>query len=240
MAKPKAVMNWSGGKDSAFALYKILQSDEFDVRFLLTTVNERWQRVSMHGVRRELLKKQAEMIGVELLEVFLPEVASMEIYDEKMSEAMDFLIEQGVTHSIFGDIFLADLRQYREERLAQKGLKGVFPLWNAPTKSLIEEFLQAGFKAITVCVDASKLDRKFCGRIVDLDFVEELPLGVDPCGENGEFHTFVFEAPYFKSPIRIEKGETVYREYSSDENAVWSNKFYYCDLLLAGTKDASV
>ncbi len=236
MAKPKAVMNWSGGKDSAFALYRILQSDKLDVRFLLTTVSEKWQRISMHGVRRELLRKQAETIGIELIEIFLPEVASIEAYDEKMNEAMDFLIEQEITHSIFGDIFLADLRQYREERLAQKGLQGVFPLWGISTRNLIEEFLQAGFKAITVCVDASKLDRNFCGRILDLNFVEELPLEVDPCGENGEFHTFVFEGPYFRSPILIEKGEIIYREYSSTR---WSNRFYYCDLFLAETKDTS-
>ncbi|GIU81162.1 MAG: diphthine--ammonia ligase [Acidobacteria bacterium] len=226
----KAVMNWSGGKDSAIALYRALRDKNLEVKYLLTTVNEHWQRVSMHGVRRELLKAQAEAIGIELIEVMLPEVASMEVYESQMSKAWDFLIEKGVTHAIFGDIFLEDLRKYREDQLAKKGLHGVFPLWGCSTKDLIEEFLALKFRAVIVCADASKLDAGWCGRLIDGNFLAELPAGVDPCGENGEFHTFVFDAPYFKKPIEIEIGEVVYRE-QEDKNASWSTKFYYCDLV---------
>jgi uncharacterized protein (TIGR00290 family) len=233
MQKPKAVMNWSGGKDSALALQRVLESGEYEVKFLLTTVNEKWQRISMHGVRRELLRKQAEALGIELLEVFLPEVSSMSVYDEKMDEAMDFLLGRGITHSIFGDIFLEDLREYRESQLARKSMKGVFPLWKMSTSELIEELVFRGFRAITVCVDASKLGAEFCGREVDEAFVRDLPPNIDPCGENGEFHTFVYDAPCFKNPIPVRKGQVVYREYRSNGDSAWSNRFFYCDLLLA-------
>jgi uncharacterized protein (TIGR00290 family) len=226
----KAVMNWSGGKDSAMALYEVLRDTELEVKYLLTTVNERWQRISMHGVRRELLKMQAEMIGIELIEVMLPEVATMEIYEERMNRAWDFLIEEGVTHAVFGDIFLEDLRRYRENQLAKKNLHGVFPLWGRSTKNLIEEFVALNFRAVIVCVDASKLDTSWCGRVIDENFLRDLPIEVDPCGENGEFHTFVFDAPYFKEPIELEVGETVYRE-QEDKDTNWSTKFYYCDLV---------
>jgi uncharacterized protein (TIGR00290 family) len=229
----KAVMNWSGGKDSALALYKALQDKELEVKYLLTTVNERWQRISMHGVRRELLKMQAEAIGIELVEVMLPEIASMEVYENQMNKAWDFLIGKGVTHAIFGDIFLQDLRQYRENQLAKKNLHAVFPLWGYSTKSLIEEFIALNFRALVVCVDASKLQADWCGRLVDERFIQDLPATVDPCGENGEFHTFVFDAPYFKGTINLEIGEIVYRE-TREENANWSTKFYYCDLLPCG------
>lgn len=226
----KAVMNWSGGKDSAMALYKVLQDGELEVKYLLTTINEHRQRISMHGVRRELLKMQAEMIGIELIEVMLPEVATMETYEERMNRAWDFLIEKDIKHAIFGDIFLEDLRRYREDQLAKKNLHGVFPLWGRLTKSLIEESIALGFRSVVVCVDASKLDASWCGRLIDENFLHDLPIGVDPCGENGEFHTFVFDAPYFKKPIELEVGETVYRE-QEDRNANWSTKFYYCDLI---------
>lgn len=224
-------MNWSGGKDSALALYKILQENEYDVKYLLTSVNSHWQRVSMHGVRREFLHRQAEAIGIELIELLLPEMPSMEIYETELNKTLDFLIENGITHSIFGDIFLQDLREYREKQLEGKNLQAVFPLWQIPTDELINEFIDLKFKAITVCIDAEKLNESFCGRLIDKSFVQELPKSVDVCGENGEFHTFVFDAPYFKNEIEIEIGEIISREYKSGKDSNWNNRFYYCDLI---------
>src|SRR5262249_40311098 len=150
-----------------------------------TSVNSHWQRISMHGVRRELLKRQANVIGIELIEILLPEMPSMEVYESELNQTLDHLVENDVTHSIFGDIFLEDLRAYREKQLERKNLSGVFPLWKIPTTDLIEGFLDLGFKAITVCVDARKLDRSFCGRVIDRSFISELPSNVDVCGENG-------------------------------------------------------
>lgn len=224
-------MNWSGGKDSSLALEQILRDGEYDVRYLLTTVNEHWQRISMHGVRRALLKQQAKSIGIELIEVFLPETPSMEIYEERLNAALDRLVKDGITHSIFGDIFLDDLREYREKQLEKKGLKGVFPLWKISTKELIWEFIDREFKAVTVCIDATKLEKRFCGRLIDAAFIEELPSDVDVCGENGEFHSFVYDAPFFKKPIDMEIGETVVREYKNEEDPKLNKEFYFCDLL---------
>ena len=233
MTKPIAVMNWSGGKDSSFALNKVLQENEFEVKYLVTTVNEHWQRISMHGVRRELLKAQAEAIGIELIEIFLPEDPSMEIYETQLNETLDLLIKNGVTHSIFGDIFLEDLRAYREKQLKRKKLQAVFPLWKIPTKDLIKDFIEDGFKAITVCVDGTKLGEDFCGRLIDKSFIDELPDEVDVCGENGEFHSFVFDAPFFKNSIELKIGEIVAREYTNEDPAL-SKQFYFCDLLPKG------
>ena len=231
MIKPKAVMNWSGGKDSALALHKILESDEYDVRYLLTSVNSHWQRISMHGVRRELLKRQAKAIGIDLIEILLPEMPSMEVYEAELNQRLDRLVDDGVTHSIFGDIFLEDLREYREKQLGRKGLTGIFPLWKVPTADLIEEFLDLGFKAITVCVDGNKLDRSFCGRLIDRSFINDLPEDVDVCGENGEFHTFVFETPYFSQPVDFTVGEIVYRKYPAAAESGIASEFYFCDLI---------
>lgn len=232
MTKPKAVMNWSGGKDSALALNKILRSGEFDVAYLLTTINSHWQRVSMHGVRRELLQRQAEEIGIELIEMFLPESPSMETYESEMEKHLEHLLASGVTHSIFGDIFLEDLRAFREQQLMRKNLQAVFPLWQIPTRKLVEGFVSQNFKAVTVCVDAARLDRKFCGRLLDESFISELPKDVDVCGENGEFHTFVFDAPFFGKPINVTRGETIFRQYQAVGDANFSTGFYYCDLSL--------
>src|SRR5258706_12137098 len=231
MSKPVAVMNWSGGKDSALCLHKILESGDYSVKALLTSVNSHWQRISMHGVRRELLKSQAEAIGIELVELLLPEMPSIEIYEQELNKTLDHLTAQGITRSIFGDIFLEDLREYRERQLAAKDLSAVFPLWKIPTSDLMEEFLDLGFKAIVVCVDASKLDESFCGRIIDETFVNDLPHKVDVCGENGEFHSFVYDAPFFSHPIDLEIGEIVYRQYPTATEAGISSEFYFCDLV---------
>lgn len=237
----KAFVNWSGGKDSAFALYQILQQKEYDIKYLLTTVNADHQRISMHGVRKELLLMQAERIGIPLKIVELPSDTDMATYDAIMKTALDELKAEDITYSIFGDIFLEDLKNYREERLAEAGLQGVFPLWKKDTTQLINDFIDLGFKTITSTVNSKLLDESFAGRVIDKNFLEELPSNVDPCGENGEFHTFVYEGPIFSSPIEIETGEKVFRTYSKvdcdtsnnkeDKKENWDTGFYYCDIL---------
>ena len=209
----KAIFNWSSGKDSALTLYKILQNQDYQIAHLLTSVNQQFKRISMHGVRVELLQEQAQSIGLPLKIIEIPEMPTMEVYDKIMNESLTDLKKEGITHSIFGDIFLEDLRKYREEQLAKVGLKGVFPLWKIPTKDLIHEFIRLGFKTIVVCVNERYLDKNFVGRIIDEDFVNDLPDNVDVCGENGEFHTFTFDGPIFSEPVNFEIGEIVYRKY---------------------------
>ena len=237
----KAYLNWSSGKDAAFALYKLQSYGDIKVEKLVTTLNSEVDRVSMHGVRKELLLLQAESIGLPIDIIALEGNVSMEIYNTKMRLAVSKLLEEGYTHSVFGDIFLEDLKEYREKQLAGVGLKGVFPLWKKNTHQLITDFIASGFKAITVCINSKVLDRSFCGRIIDHEFLADLPPGVDPCGENGEFHTFVFDGPIFKNPIAFEIGEIVQKSYtaheddedncfSSDEKS-WDTSFWYCDLI---------
>lgn len=238
--KEKLVFNWSGGKDSALCLYKLLQSNEYDIISLLTSVNEKYQRISMHGVRVELLELQAKNIGIPLVKVLIPEMPTMELYEQIMSDTLNGLSEKGATVCAFGDIFLEDLRTYRENKLSTLNYKAIFPLWKRPTHELIHEFIDLGFKTIVTCVNEKYLNKSFAGRIIDNDFLKDLPKNVDPCGENGEFHTFVFEAPYFKQPIPIEKGEVVYRKYESSSNqstdgSPYEYGFWYCDIKLRTT-----
>lgn len=241
--KKKALFNWSSGKDSALALYKVLQDPEFEISCLLTSVNQEFQRVSMHGVRIELLEQQANSIGIPLEIMQIPEMPTMKVYESVMQLTLEKLKSQGLTHSIFGDIFLEDLRKYREEKLARMGFEAVFPLWQQPTSNLIQEFIDLGFKTIVVCVNERFLDKSFVGRIIDQDFINDLPNNVDVCGENGEFHTFTFDGPIFSKPIEFKIGEIVYRKYEKPEEDS-SNKscdsaatdafdfgFWYCDLL---------
>jgi len=233
--KPKAIFNWSSGKDSALALYKILQEDQFEVTSLLTSINKEYQRISMHGVPVSLLQKQAESLGFPLIKMELPKEPSMEEYREIMNKTMNEIKSQGVTHSIFGDIFLEDLRQYREDQLNQIGMKGIFPLWKINTADLIHEFLDLGFKTIVTCVNETYVDKSFAGRIINENFIKDLPKNIDPCGENGEFHTFTFDGPIFKNPIDFEIGETVKKTYpkpKSDENdGKGEYVFWFCDLI---------
>jgi uncharacterized protein (TIGR00290 family) len=249
--KEKIIFNWSGGKDSALCLHKILLKQQYDVLCLLTSISEQYQRISMHGVRVELLDAQADSIGLPSIKMQIPEMATMENYERVMTATLTELKTRGATAAIFGDIFLEDLRQYREKKLAELNLKGVFPLWKIPTNKLIREFLDLGFKTIITCVNEKYLDKSFAGRIIDSDFLNDLPGNVDPCGENGEFHTFVFDGPIFKKAIPFEKGEIVYRKYTSakqqDSSASdchtdkdnadnpFDNGFWYCDLLLSQT-----
>jgi uncharacterized protein (TIGR00290 family) len=228
MIKEKAIFNWSSGKDSAMALYKIMQWQAFDIQCLMTSINSQFDRISMHGVRTSLLEKQAESIGLPLHKLELPEMPSMEVYAEVVGNAMKEFKAQGIVYSIFGDIFLEDLRKYREEQLALVGIKAVFPLWNLQTHQLMEEFISAGFKAIIVCVNENYLDKSFVGRLLDKDFLNDIPKNVDPCGENGEYHSFVFDGPIFSKPIEFNIGEVVYKTYDQSEKKFG---FYYCDLL---------
>jgi uncharacterized protein (TIGR00290 family) len=241
--KKKALFNWSSGKDSALALYKVLQDPEFEINCLLTSVNQEFQRISMHGVRLALLEQQAKSIGLPLEIMRIPEMPSMEVYESVMQTTLGRLKNQGVTHSIFGDIFLEDLRKYREDKLATMGFEGVFPLWKVPTHDLIKEFIGLGFKTIVVCVNERFLDKSFVGRIIDQDFINDLPENVDVCGENGEFHTFTFDGPIFSKPIDFKVGEIVYRKYEkpkegssntacdSDATDAFDYGFWYCDLV---------
>ncbi len=242
MNKVKAYMNWSGGKDSSLCLYKIVKEDKYQVNYLLTSVNKVHNRISMHGVRTELLWQQANAIGIPLKLIELPEQPDMDAYEKEMEKKVNEISKEGIHHTIFGDIFLEDLKKYREDKLRPLGIESVFPLWKIPTKELMKEFLELGFKAIIVCVNAKFLDQSFCGRIIDQSFVNDLPDNVDVCGENGEYHSFVFDGPIFKTPVPFEKGEIVYREYAKPKdskndhyNSVCveekNNGFYFCDLL---------
>ena len=239
----KALFNWSSGKDSALALYKILQNPEFEINYLLTSVNQQFQRISMHGVRVELLEQQAQSIEIPLEIMQIPEMPTMEVYEDVMQKTLEKLKNKGITHSVFGDIFLEDLRKYREDKLAKMGFEGVFPIWKIPTKELIQEFIALGFKTIVVCVNERYLDKSFTGRIIDQQFIDDLPENVDVCGENGEFHTFTFDGPIFNKPIDFETGEIVYRKYEkpkqessntacdTNDTSAYDYGFWYCDLI---------
>jgi len=210
---------WSGGKDSAMALRALRQQSDVRVTGLLTTVTETYDRISMHGVRRSLLVRQAESLGLPLHEVKIPPQCVNPIYEARMETAMREQLTQGVRHVAFGDIFLQDLREYRERNLARLGMEAIFPIWKRDTRELAQDFCEQGFRAIAVCIDSKQLSREFAGRELDESFFRDLPAGVDPCGENGEFHTFVYDGPLFSAAIAVERGEVVERD-----------GFYFCDL----------
>ena len=216
---------WSGGKDSAMALHALLQQN-VPIAALLTTVTETYDRISMHGVRRELLVQQAESIGLPLHEVRIPPQCVNPIYEARMEEALRVHYSAGVRSVAFGDIFLEDLRAYREKNLARVGMTTLFPIWKRDTRDLIRQFHADGFRAITVCIGSKVLDPSFAGRELDPSFFHDLPPNVDPCGENGEFHTFVFAGPIFRHPIPFGHGEIVHRD-----------GFTYCDLAPLGARD---
>jgi uncharacterized protein (TIGR00290 family) len=239
-----AFFNWSSGKDSALALYKVLQDDEYRVNTLLTNVNEDYSRISMHGLREELLNKQVAALEIPLEKLYFPAEVSMDLYSFKMKEKLTALKSRGMNHAVFGDIFLEDLKKYRDTKLSEVDINGVYPLWKKDTKEVMAEFLDLGFKAIAVCVNAKLLSKDFVGRVIDKQFIDDLPDGVDVCGENGEFHTFVFDGPIFQNPVDFSIGEKVLKSYTlnedDDENCHTStneniknydSSFWYCDLL---------
>lgn len=231
--KKKAVFNWSTGKDSALALYKILQGNQYDVQALLTSINKDLQRVSMHGIPVKLLEKQAENLNLPLIKLELPTDISMEDYNILMAKQLSEIKKSGITHSVFGDIFLEDLKKYREDQLSKMGISAVFPLWKRDTKDLIHEFLDIGFKTIITCVNETYLDKSFAGRIIDENFLRDLPENVDPCGENGEFHTFTFDGPIFKNPVGFTIGDVVRKTYpkpKTDDEDGGDYVFWFCDL----------
>jgi uncharacterized protein (TIGR00290 family) len=234
------IFNWSGGKDSALALYYSLKNPELDIRYLVTTINDAADRISMHGVRTELLIQQAESIGIPLYQIRLPEMPGMAEYDEVMGGHLARFKNEGITHSIFGDIFLEDLKSYRDARLAEVGMTGIYPLWKRDTRELINEFLSLGFGTVIACVQ-ERLEG-IVGKEIDQNLINNLPADIDVCGENGEFHTFAFKGPIFKKEIKYKTGERVFKEYKTPENTddscISANSkkrsgFWFCDLLPA-------
>lgn len=228
----KVIACWSGGKDSAMALHAVLQRDDLEVVGLLTTMSAEYERISMHGVRRAMLEAQTAALGLPVEQVYVGTAPKDEPhpypaqddpdgrttfpsnseYEQKMRASMEAARERGVEGLVFGDIFLEDLRAYRDNNLAQVGLQGIYPLWKRDTRELMAEFTALGFRAVAVCIDEKKLDETFAGRELGPEFVRDLPPTVDPCGENGEFHSFVYAGPIFPAPVPFTKGETVHRE----------------------------
>lgn len=204
------LVSWSGGKDSCLALAEIRRTR--NVAALLTTITRDFDRISMHGVRRILLERQAESLGIPLHEVFISKGAGNDEYEQKTIVALEEFRAKGVDSVVFGDLFLEDIRAYREGLLSRIGMRGLYPVWGRDTSRLINEFLARGFKTAVVCVDPGKLPRAFVGRVIDSQFLSELPAEVDPCGENGEFHTFVFDGPGFRVPVPFSFGEIVMRD----------------------------
>ncbi len=215
------LVSWSGGKDSSLALQEVLADGRYKVAALVTTVTEGYDRISMHGVRRALLERQAASLGLPLEKVLISNSASNEEYEEKMAAMLKRFAEAGVAGVVFGDIYLEDLKRYREDNLAKVPMSGVFPLWKREPAELMQSFIEGGFKAKTVCVDTHALGREFVGREIDSRFLSELPKGVDICGENGEYHSFTYDGPIFRERIAYKTGEVVLRD----------DRFYYCDLI---------
>lgn len=218
-------------------LYKVLQEKKYDVKWLLTTVNEEFKRVSMHGVREELLDEQAIQVGIPLVKIYVKEGTNAE-YEKKMEEILlDFKRTHGVEVVIFGDIFLEDLRKYRENNLLKVGMKGVFPLWKEDTTRLLEEFLSLKFKTVVCCTNDAFLGEEWAGRVINEKFLSSLPSNVDACGENGEYHTFCYDGPIFKTQVKIKAGEKIYRpleiKTTDDCNLPQGQTkgFWFCELL---------
>ncbi|MBI1180995.1 MAG: ATP-binding protein [Alphaproteobacteria bacterium] len=211
-ARPRAFVSWSSGKDSAFALLEARRAGELEIAGILTTVSEAYGRVAMHGVRETLLDRQATALGLPCLKVRLPSPCPNEAYESRMAEATAALKAQGVSHMIFGDLFLEDIRAYRDAQLDRAGMTGVYPIWGRPTGPLARDMVASGLVARLTCVDPRRLERSFAGRVFDGALLDDLPQGVDPCGENGEFHTAVTAGPMFSAPIKVAPGEVVERD----------------------------
>ncbi|MGH9958835.1 MAG: diphthine--ammonia ligase [Pyrinomonadaceae bacterium] len=220
------LMSWSGGKDSCLALYEIQKSHDYRVTALLTTMTRDYDRISMHGVRRILLEQQAASVGIPLHQVLITKGVGNQEYETNLIEAVSAYRHQGIDSIVFGDLFLEDIKTYRDHFLARHNLQGIYPVWLRDTTEFIQEFIRLGFKAVVTCVNVEVLDPSFAGMMIDESFLAALPLRVDPCGENGEFHTFVFDGPNFKSAVEFSLGEIVQRD-----------GFWFCDLLPTHTPD---
>jgi uncharacterized protein (TIGR00290 family) len=235
--KPKAIFSWSGGKDSSLALHKVIEENKYEVVALLTTLNAQFNRVSMHGVREDLLDRQAASIGLPLIKMFVNEGTNTE-YEQNMETLLLKYKAEGVSTVIFGDIFLEDLRAYREKNLTKVGLLADFPLWKRDTTELMKEFLANGFKTITCCVNDAYLNEENVGEEITSEFIKTLPANVDPCGENGEYHSFCYDGPIFKTPIKFTAGEKIYKPLEiktsdCDLGRPTTKGFWFCDLLPA-------
>jgi uncharacterized protein (TIGR00290 family) len=219
--KERVVLSWSGGKDSTMAAYHLIASRKYEIAALLTTVTEEFDRISMHGVRRELLEQQAHSLGIPLHVMMIPKICSNEIYESRMRETLGQFNAQGITKIAFGDLFLEDVKQYRDQRLAEVGMTGLYPLWMRDTDELVRTFIGLGFRAILACVDTEAIDAAFAGREIDDALLVDLPESADPCGEYGEYHSFVYAGPIFRQPIACKAGAVVRR----------TPRFNYCDIM---------
>jgi len=217
----KVLFTWSGGKDSALALYELQSRHDHEIVSLLTTLTEEYDRISMHGIRSILLEQQANSLDLPIEKIYISKNSSNEGYEAKMREVLQKHLTAGVSSVVFGDIFLEDVRKYREENLSKIGMKAIFPIWKRDTTELAHRFIDLGFKAVITCVDSNVLDKIFTGRPFDEQFLSELPATIDPCGENGEFHSFAYDGPIFKKRVSYTKGEVILRD----------SRFWYCDLI---------
>jgi uncharacterized protein (TIGR00290 family) len=234
-----AVFCWSGGKDSSYALHKVITEGVYEVKYLLSTFNGVYNRLSMHGVREELIAAQAKSIGLPLLKVYVYEADNAE-YERQMDATLQIIKEQGINTVIYGDIFLEDLRQYRENKMVALQMQCVFPIWQVNTAWMVNDFVQQGFQSVICCINDGYLDAVWAGRIINASFIADLPDTVDPCGENGEFHSFCFDGPVFKTPIPITIGEKTYKpllikttDHPTPIKDVGTKGFWFCDVLPA-------
>jgi uncharacterized protein (TIGR00290 family) len=217
------VMSWSGGKDSCMALYDLMRGREFRVEALLTTITRDYDRISMHGVRTRLLERQAASLGIPLHKVFISKGANNAEYESRFEEALSGYKQRGIDTVAFGDLFLEDIKLWRDQFLSRHAMVGLYPVWKRDTATAIRDFIAQGFRTVIVCVDPKQLDSRFAGRVIDKELLSELPSGCDPCGENGEFHSFVFDGPIFREPVHFTRGEIV-----------WRDGFWFCDLIPHG------
>ncbi len=229
--KPKAIFSWSGGKDSAYALHKVLMEGKYDVTYLLTTINKKAERVSLHGYRETLLDAQSLSINIPLIKIYITD-SSNEGYEKAMRETLLNVKNEGIEYVIFGDIFLEDLRLYRENKMKETGIKPIFPLWKMNTSELLNDFLAKKFKTIICCISDGLLTKNWVGVEITKTTINQFPSNIDPCGENGEYHTFCFDGPIFQYPIEFAVGEKIYMPLEIETtNESFVNGFWYCDLI---------
>ena len=238
------IFAWSGGKDSAYALHQLQKDEKYTVRYLLSTINGNNRRLAMHGIREGLIEAQAAAIGIPLLKVYVYEGNNPE-YERQMRDRLLKVKAEGISAVAFGDIFLEDLRIYRENQMKQIGMDCLFPIWKRNTPELVRNFIAEGFKTLVCCVNDGFLDESYCGRLLDETFIEELPARVDPCGENGEFHSFCFDGPIFRKALLVSVGERIYMPLavnaageSTPAKIAGTKGFWYCDLLLKGQNES--